>query len=112
MNSTLRAFPIVNLNGTSGAELAEQCKAAWAALQDALQALQGMAPHGRDYQTAGPATYSVALAQHEDHVRKLESVKAEIMEVYDFIEKQNHDRELARRTGYYDAFFYTGGGAK
>jgi len=85
----MKAFPIVNLNGTSGAELAEQCKAAWAALQDALQALQGMAPHGRDYQTAGPTSYNIARAQHEDRVRRLESVKEEIMEVYDFIEKQN-----------------------
>ena len=80
--------PTLNLNGTTGAELAEQCRAAWVALQAALEALQGMAPHGRDYQTAGADSYKVAREQYIDRVRRLESVKDEIMDIYEAIEKQ------------------------
>jgi hypothetical protein len=89
---TTQIFPIINLNGTNGAELSEQCKNAWIAVQNAIQALHAMAPHGRDYQCSPAGSYEVARIQYNARMSMLDTVKGEILEVYEEIERQNRER--------------------
>lgn len=81
------SFPVVNLNGTSRKELQEQCRNAWTAIQDALEAMAKMVPHGRDYQTVSFEHYCLARDQHVARCRSLEQVKDEIMEIYESLVK-------------------------
>ncbi len=46
---TPRLSPIVNHNGTSRSDLVQQRLAASVAIDAAIDAMRGMAPHGRDY---------------------------------------------------------------
>ena len=48
--------PIVNHNGTSRGDLVQQRLAASVALDAAIDAMRGMAPHGRDY-PSGPDAF-------------------------------------------------------
>ena len=53
---TLILTPIVNHNGTCRADLVQQRLVASVAIDAAIDAMRGMAPHGRDYPT-GPAAF-------------------------------------------------------
>lgn len=72
------ALPVINLNGTSKAELLALQVAVLDALSDAMTVLQNAAPNGRDYQTALPGTYELARDQHAARWRNLYNIRAEI----------------------------------
>jgi hypothetical protein len=74
-------LPTIHLNGTSKAELIEQLCEASQAIDLAYSALKQAAPNGRDYYPQGPEAYTAARAQHEDRLRRLDAVKAEIDEL-------------------------------
>ena len=52
---TPRLSPIVNHNGTSRGDLVQQRLAASVAIDAAIDAMRGMAPHGRDYPNGADA---------------------------------------------------------
>jgi hypothetical protein len=69
----------VNLNGTSHAELQRQNFEARHALQNAIEALNAAAPHGRDYQNQGdPTVIFRAIEEHADRVNHLRLVLSEL----------------------------------
>ena len=70
--------PTVNLNGTSGKELFNLNLAVVEKLRDAIDALAKACPNGRDYQTATPGTWGLAIDQHGERLKRLESVMAEL----------------------------------
>jgi len=80
------AVPQVNINGTSKRELQDQCLQAYRALQDALEALNQMTPHGRDYQTVGFERYDLARSQHQDRMRSVGEIKDEIYAIWESME--------------------------
>jgi hypothetical protein len=51
MSATDQMKPFVSINGTDRESLVEQRMAVRRALQDVLDAMGRMAPHGRDYQS-------------------------------------------------------------
>jgi ABC-type transporter Mla subunit MlaD len=71
-------IPTVHLNGTSADELVEQLCAVSNKLVDAIYALRGAAPNGRDFYPQGPDALNKAIAEHSARVTKLLDLKAEI----------------------------------
>lgn len=78
--------PTIHLNGTSAEELIDQLSCAWLALDDAIKAMRGAAPHGRDYYVQANDGMTIAQAQFEDRERRVAGVMAEIAEIRGRIE--------------------------
>lgn len=74
---TTIATPIVNINGADRESLKQQVLAAHDAVDEAIDKLLAMMPHGRDYQL-NPDDYARARSQHYDRIRALEAVKEEL----------------------------------
>ena len=70
--------PLVHLNGTSAEELTRQYEAAYRALDEARDKVAAAAPNGRDYYPLGPDAYTQAAREHEDRMKKLNLVFADI----------------------------------
>ena len=69
-------LPIINkLTGTMPSDLLEDYIQAKRHLQDALTALTGVYPHGRDYQGGD---INAAMREHADRCNKVRQVIAEI----------------------------------
>ena len=69
-------LPTIHLGGTSRATLLDDIADALNALRDALHALSITTPSTRDYPK--PGDISLAMAQHLDRKKRLESVIAEL----------------------------------
>ncbi len=63
--------PTINLNGSDPAYLVDQRRQAMDCLNDAIEALARVAPHGRDY----PGDYDCCIADRETHFIRLEAIK-------------------------------------
>jgi hypothetical protein len=70
--------PILNNNGTSKAELIDQRAHAYSALRDAIEAVKGMAPNGRDY-IGDPERFTAAREQFRGMLATLENMREEIL---------------------------------
>lgn len=70
--------PVVHLNGTDKGDLLRHLDQTYRAITDVFRALEGAAPHGRDYYPQGPEAFEVARAQHEARAKKLIEVMDEI----------------------------------
>ena len=69
-------LPIVNaLTGTAREDLQRDYLNAKRKLDEALEALSGVWPHGRDYQTGD---INAAMREHAERCKRLRSVQAEI----------------------------------
>lgn len=79
--------PTIHLNGTSRAALLESYCDAGAAVRQALDKLADAAPNGRDYYTQGGDAIGVAVAEHVDRLRRLESVLAELSELAEAVDQ-------------------------
>lgn len=64
--------PTINPNGSDPAYLVNQRRQAMDCLNDAIEALARVAPHGRDY----PGDYDRCIADRETHFIRLEAIKA------------------------------------
>ena len=71
-------FPTLHLNGTSARDLLEGWERAHAALREAMQALAQTAPNGRDFYVQAAGAFQVAVAEHEDRMRRLHEVSLEL----------------------------------
>lgn len=80
--------PTIHLNGTSKAALLDDLGEAAVAIDAAYRAVKQTAPNGRDYYPQGPLALGAALAEHEDRLRRLDAVKAEIEALMDAIDTQ------------------------
>ena len=80
--------PTVHLNGTGRTSLLLQMQTAHEAAHTAIEALYAAAPHGRDYYTQDDGAYSVARTEHLARLTKLQSVRDEIMELWEGISNQ------------------------
>jgi hypothetical protein len=70
--------PTIHFNGTSRQTLLAQAEAAHEALNDAIEALRGMAPNGRDFYPQGNEAIRGAMAEHVGWLSTLQSMRAEI----------------------------------
>lgn len=72
-------IPLIHLNGTSRETLEEQVSTAYRAILNAVKALEGMAPNGRDYYPRGDAAFARATEQHRSRADRLVAIKDELM---------------------------------
>ncbi len=85
--------PVINLNGTSANSLVEEYKTASHALREAINAVQNITVHGRDYQTAPEGCYQKARSEQTARLQKLETVLEEIESLH----QQVYEQQLARK---------------
>lgn len=71
--------PLIHLNGTSRESLEEQVSTAYRAILNAVKALEGMHPNGRDYYPKGAEALVRAEQQHRSRVDRLVAIKDEMM---------------------------------
>lgn len=79
--------PVLHLNGSSKAALREDLESAHAAVTAALEALSITAPNARDYYLR-PGTWEQATREHVSRLDRLQTVRAELMEIWEAIENQ------------------------
>lgn len=84
-------YPTIHLNGTSAESLLEDLGQAYTALGEAYEKLQQCAPNGRDYYVK-PGTMETARAEHHDRLRRVESVREELVMICDDIWRQKSER--------------------
>lgn len=80
--------PTIHLNGTSREHLSGQARRAAQAVIDAIDAICDAAPNGRDYYVQGDAAFEAARREHLARIERLESVKAELVALWEAIEEQ------------------------
>lgn len=85
--------PVINLNGTSAESLTSEYGEAIFALRAAINAVQNITVHGRDFQTAADGLYQKARDEQIARLRKLEEVQAEL----ESLREQVYEQQLARR---------------
>ncbi len=85
------ALPTIHLNGTSKAELVKQVETAYVALNEAVEALRAMAPHGRDYYVQ-PDSFAFINASHQARNREIAllAVLSDLHKIYEGIEDQGN----------------------
>ncbi len=76
---TLLLTPIVNHNGTSRGDLVQQRLVASVAIDAAIDAMRGMAPHGRDYPT-GPDAFQTDRDIHWARIGALAALRDAIVQ--------------------------------
>lgn len=84
--------PRLNLNGTSKTMLMADHLNCLDTLRIARQALNTLAPHGRDYQTAPSGTWQAAIVQHRERMDVLMKLENEITRIAEDIFDQNTGR--------------------
>lgn len=94
-------FPHIHLNGTDGGVLADEYAEAYRALTVAIEAMQKITVHGRDYYTiqrapGGRDPTSLAYAEHLERLNRLRDVRNELAAIAMNIAEQNDER-LARK---------------
>jgi hypothetical protein len=77
--------PIIHLNGTSYDSLRKEYKEAGAALRNAINAMNQLTVHGRDY---APDIYPQARAEHVERIRQLEKIYKELASIAMQISRQ------------------------
>lgn len=81
-------LPVIHLNGSSAARLAETYKIAIISLETALNRLAEAAPNGRDYYPLGESAFEEAREEHFARIKKLETVRDEFAELWSHCDGQ------------------------
>jgi len=83
-------IPTVHLNGSGHKILSEQYEEMYRAVNLALQSLHRNVPHGRDYyvQRDNPSAYTMACAEHDARIAKLQSVADELLALHRAVDQQ------------------------
>jgi hypothetical protein len=83
-------FPQININGQDGMTLLRQYDTAMSAVVAAIEALQAIDVHGRDYQTLDSEAYSNAREQHRERLWSLEAINNDLTAIALDIFKQTN----------------------
>lgn len=89
-------IPTVHLNGSHAEGLRDEAQRAINALAAALAAVADMGPNARDYYPQGPDAALAAQRAHEERIKRLQSVRTELVEIYDGIDEQIVTRNARR----------------
>lgn len=71
-------LPTIHFNGTSTEDLLQKFENAARLLDEAMDAIQSAAPHGRDYLLQGTEAFSKAQAEHIARLAALSKVHEDI----------------------------------
>jgi len=80
--------PTVHLNGTGASELLDQVTDAGEAAYELIEALENMAPNGRDYYVQGPSALKKAMAEHQDRIKRVVDLRKELEAIAEAIAGQ------------------------
>ena len=87
--------PTVHLNGSAGQNLIDENKAAAVAVKRAIEAVQAAAPNARDYYVQDDSAYQRARDEHVARLKALDTVLAELTEIYIDVRSQLDARKRA-----------------
>jgi hypothetical protein len=82
--------PTINLNGTAPRVLLDQHLKAIDTLRYAISTLQAAEPSARDYQIAPIGTFTAAMEEHRDRLRRLRTVMDELQEIAEHISAETN----------------------
>jgi hypothetical protein len=85
---TMVIKPTINTDGTAPRVLLDQHLKAIDTLRYAISTLQSTEPNARDYQTAPIGTFTAAMHEHRDRLRRLRTVMDELQEIAEHISDQ------------------------
>jgi hypothetical protein len=73
-------IPQININGTPANYLVSEAEAAYAAVMNAVRAVESMTVHGRDFQTcpAPEAVTGKALQEHRERLFRLHQIRDDL----------------------------------
>lgn len=89
--------PTIHLNGTSGADLIDQNREVFDALQIVLKKMREATPHGRDYYVQGPEAYATARREFEARYAQVQLVADTYEEILIQVLDQQNEREARKR---------------
>lgn len=81
-------YPRIHLNGSNGQDLLNRYSTAMKTLSDAIEALQAIDVHGRDYYTISSDVAAVAMREHNARLSSLNSVLQDLERIATSIRKQ------------------------
>jgi hypothetical protein len=81
------AIPTVHLNGTSRDELERQLHDAYAAAGVFMEVLRETSPNARDYYVQDDGAFRIAQAQYVERLTKLESIRGDMLAIYEGMEQ-------------------------
>lgn len=84
--------PSIHVNGTPQERLLEQATAAMQALREAVTALQGMSPNGRDYYPQGAAVFEEAMREQREREMSLVTMHDERSHLLSLFTLQSESR--------------------
>lgn len=73
--------PTIHMNGTSREDLLEENAVAVVSLQRAFSAVAKAAPNARDYHLQGGDAFGKALAEHDERLKKIDTVRLELVAI-------------------------------
>lgn len=89
--------PRIHLNGDRKETLLDGIQTAYSKAQAALNGLQDMFPNARNYYVIGPHAYMQARQEHEDRMRRLQTIVDELLGMYEAIEQDEIAFEIKAR---------------
>ena len=89
-----QTLPTIHINGSSPKDLFENACEALGALRKAIQAVEETSPNGRDYYPQGDGAIAVAISEHCDRIKRIQSVIADLQTLAEHIA----DAKAARGT--------------
>lgn len=78
--------PTVHMNGTGADDLVEGFCEGYRAIGEAMETLAKHGPNGRDYYPQGPEAVSAAIAEHRDRLQRLDTLRAELLELAEHVQ--------------------------
>jgi hypothetical protein len=76
----MNGLPVVNINGTSREALVEAYTHALDAVYAAMEALEGISPNARDYQTAKPGELEIARKCYMARFSMMDTLRNELID--------------------------------
>ena len=81
-------IPTVHLNGTGQASLLSELRQAYTAVLEAIDTVQQVTVHGRDYYPQGEHAYRQARHEMDARLEALRSVREDLLTMHRAIEQQ------------------------
>jgi len=78
-------FPTIHINGSSPEYLLESARYALDSLRAAVLQVEGTAPNGRDYYPQGDGAIAVAVSEHCDRLKRIQSVVEDLQTLAEHI---------------------------
>ncbi|HEX6732009.1 MAG TPA: hypothetical protein VF074_18475 [Pyrinomonadaceae bacterium] len=83
--------PTIHINGTSVTDLSAAYAEAYTMMNRAIEVVDQTVPNARDYYPQGDTAYSEARCEHTERMRKLVSVRNDMLTLFEAVEHGDFD---------------------